>query len=116
MSKCQTTVCSECPYRKSSPPGYFGGNDPAAYREAIISDVVVACHTRNRYNEQGYVDTTNLQPCIGHLTAQTKSCKRSRVPEVAELQHHLRDIVDQSNILNLWEFDAHHAVDQSADM
>lgn len=112
---CQLTVCSECPYRKNSPSGYFGGNDPAEYREAIVRDTVVACHTRNSYNFKGMVDTTNLQPCIGHLSSQIKSCKQNRLPQAAEIQQLLRPNLDTANILNLWEFDVHHQVDLEAD-
>lgn len=110
MSKCQVSVCSECPYRKNSQPGYFGGNDPAEYRDAIVNDVVVPCHTRNRYLLNGTADLTDLQPCIGHLSAQLNSCKISRLPEVVTIQNAIRDSVDLTAILNVWQFDQHHGV------
>lgn len=103
--------CNECPYRKQSIPGYFGGHDGNQYRSFISQDTTVACHTRTKFNDNG--DPRKISYCTGHIAAQIKSCK-SPIPNTLPhaLHQAMRDRSDfdviLDNALSIFDFNAHH--------
>jgi len=107
--------CPQCPYLKNSLSGYFGGEDPAIYANAISQDTVVACHTRTKHDPKTNVPKSlnDVSICVGHLLAQIKTCKSSRHPDAAKAIEGLRK---QDNITELlsdnlgFDFKSHHKI------
>lgn len=106
--------CRECAYRKDSPKGYFGGNDPDVYLNAYSSDSAIPCHLKTQFDDKGDPIPTTHRPCIGQALAQIKSCKHVNDPATAELHKELRkqDNIDElkSGVLAIWEFTKHHDI------
>lgn len=104
--------CPECAYRKDSPKGYFGGNDPQIYRDAYNSDNAIPCHMKSKFDDKGELIATTHRPCIGQALAQIKSCKRVNDPATAALHDELRksENIDKlkDSVLAVWEFESHH--------
>jgi len=106
--------CPECPYMKTSMPGYFGGNDPKEYALAIHLDTVVACHMKSSFGEDERV--TDVTICAGHLFAQKKAAKRTVHPDAIEawadqdFQQTYEEMKD--DVLGL-DFYTHHKIDTS---
>lgn len=105
--------CKECPYMKRSMPGYFGGQDPLIYAEAMHQDTIIPCHMRSEYHDGG--DVQVVTPCTGHLMSQKKVCKGSlhevaleylRDPRFYELYNELYD-----EVLGFRFYD-HHGLDK----
>lgn len=88
-------ACNECPFRKTSSPS------PPRIAEAVLAFVhgerAFACHK----------DFESI--CVGSLKHANKSCKMYRDPRLKKMQDEVRD-GDSSQILNEWEFMAHHNV------
>jgi len=99
--------CPECPYRKSSTPGYLGGNDPKEYAKALHLDTVVPCHMRSEYDEDGTVDVVAV--CPGHLMAQKRVCKRTEHPEAKAAWDQKAYEANRDDILG-FDFYDHHGV------
>lgn len=108
--------CPECPYKKNSPKGYFGGQDPLEYANAIHQDTIIPCHSRTKYNENTEMPTFNsdIVPCTGHLVAQIKVCKRQKNEDAANAQDYVRNLENieelKQNILG-FDFKKHHEID-----
>lgn len=52
MAPCAPTLCSECPLRADSKPGYLGGYTPEMYLEVMASGASIACHMSKGFNAQ----------------------------------------------------------------
>ena len=107
--------CPSCPYTKNAPKGYFGGQDPLEYANAIGQDTVVACHTHTKHSEEsGVIESdSDITICTGHIISQIKTCKSSIHPEGQEA-HALvrsRDNFEElkDNALG-FDFKSHHGI------
>ena len=104
--------CGECPYRKNSAPGYFGGHDPSEYHEALKEEQIVACHKRTRFKEDGSID--KLTACTGHIVGQIKGCKSPNGSNLALVDMHekVRSCSEldswKDNSLTYFDFKNHH--------
>jgi hypothetical protein len=52
MAPTNGTLCSECPLRRDSKPGYLGGYTPEMYLEVMGSGASIACHMSKGFNAQ----------------------------------------------------------------
>lgn len=102
--------CKECPYQKGSAPGYFGGNDPFTYRNAINRESVMPCHMRSKHDDNGEVEKS--VPCTGLIFSMIKSCRLPFSPDLLALIDKARVIDDaqyyKHNALSSWEFSDYH--------
>lgn len=111
--------CKECPFRKDSMKGYFGGNDPVDYRSAISDESLLPCHTRSKYNkETGFVIRSEIVPCVGRIMAQMNSCKRpsslglKAEHDLFRAQHTDNSLAkEREQILSIFDWDSHHNKD-----
>lgn len=105
-----TPACRECPYRNTSAKGYMGGQDPEDYREYINMDIVVPCHMRSTYDDEG--DPEQAKPCTGHVASVVKSCRSPIGEELKTLTEEFRKLPDRderkANALASWEFLPYH--------
>ncbi len=107
-SKCKTP-CPECPYIKGAPEGFFGGQDPEIYADAIHRDSVVVCHSRNKYDKDGMA-IEPYEPCLGHAMIQIKAIKRPYPNTPLEEVHEKVKDEPRDNILSPWEFRDYHGL------
>lgn len=107
--------CPSCPYRKESLKGYFGGQDPQEYADAIHQDTVIACHSRTKHNkETGMPETLDdVVVYTGHIVAQINVCKSTMHPDGQKAR---QQILEQDNIDELkqsvlgFDFKSHHGI------
>lgn len=108
--------CRECPYRKNSAPGYFGGHSPSEYRGFISQDTIVACHLRSKFDDDGLLIESSMKPCTGHILAQVKSCKLPSLnKDLIEFHRQMRERPDfeelKANSLSIFDFNKHHGIE-----
>lgn len=90
--------CRECPYLKTSAPGYFGPNDPNIYWEGIVKEFPVPCHMTMSKRET---------VCTGSIAARKNSFKSSRNPMLRHCESVVSDKARES-CLNARTFREHH--------
>ena len=93
--------CNECPWKKSSPPGYLGGNSVGMYSEPTRRGTPLPCHKTMEGDSSGW------KACYGQLTTMRNSC----ILPVDENDKALRHSVptDRENYFNhIHEFESHH--------
>lgn len=71
ITPCTGKVCDECPYRKTAPPGYFGGYSIDEYRDPLIHDILVPCHKTHGKEERPL--------CTGLVAVRVNGAKRAKV-------------------------------------
>lgn len=74
MKPCTSKICDECPYRKNSSPGFFGGNPIDIYADAILYDIRIPCHKTVNLKEARF--------CAGLAATRVRSFKAAREDEV----------------------------------
>lgn len=97
--------CKECPYRKQSLPGYFGGNPPETYLIPLLQDIPVVCH-------KSMGEDVKSLPCCGWILARLKSGKLARGGRIAYLEAKYKDNPNQAEVLTSWEFVKHHNIER----
>lgn len=92
MKKPCKKPCLSCPFTKNSDKGYFGGNDPLEYANALHQDTVIACHSRTKHNKKtGLPDSySDITICTGHIVSQIKIFKSSIHEEGSKAQQQIR--------------------------
>ncbi len=107
-----TAPCKECPFRKSSPPGWLGGHKNSREIINVVQfDQRFPCHmkvtalvTNDGVPFKRAVVEADL--CAGALVFMNNNCKRSRDREVAKAQdevEHCDDVFEWAH-----EMEAHH--------
>ncbi len=105
--------CPECPWKKDSAPGYFGGTDMYFYADALQTDARVICHTihgtmNQETVEQEEINESNM--CAGYVIARNNNMKMPRVdPILRNMQEEYRDHPEKDSVFK-WrhEFLEHH--------
>lgn len=101
MSKCEKP-CKECPFKKSSIPGYLGplSHRPEEYLQ-MMEQVMVVCH----------LVTKPQQPCIGALSHCANSMKIPRGARDGGRYSKLIDKAKKNKDVFQWphEFIKHHS-------
>jgi hypothetical protein len=62
MSLVHRRPCAECPWRRTSPQGYLGGNDAYVYADLIAVNKAPNCHM----NDEAF--------CVGSLVTANNCC------------------------------------------
>ena len=88
--------CRECPWRKTSPPGYMGGNDIVEYGNAVRTDDRVPCHL---LVDSGSFDDVKLdEVCVGLTLARINSCKHVDDPGLIQLHMQYKDSPERKHV------------------
>lgn len=105
------TPCKECPFRKTSLPGWLGPWTTQEILAQVHSEGGLACHTVvNKLVEEGVEqDSEEMQErthvCVGSLQHANASCKRYRHPMLAGWAE---EVGTSDQILDLRAFMNHH--------
>jgi hypothetical protein len=85
-------ICNDCPWRRSSSPGWLGSEmDAVDWLGAAHADDTVECHTRGGCH------------CIGVATYRENVCKLARAPNPQDIE------VDRAEVFaGPQEFHQHH--------
>jgi hypothetical protein len=85
-------ICNDCPWRRSSSPGWLGSEmDAVDWLGAAHADDTVECHTRGGCH------------CIGAATYRENVCKLARAPNPRDIE------VDRAAVFaGPQEFHQHH--------
>jgi len=107
--------CSTCPYTKNALKGYFGGNDPQEYADAIHRDTIVACHSRTKHDEitQEAKSEGDITICTGHIVSQIKVCKNPQHPEGKKAHDFVRSFTNLEELKDnalAFDFKAFHGI------
>ena len=84
MQKVAKAPCNECPFKRTSIPGYLGGGAHQLANDYLIlahSDANVACHTSPGFSS-GNEET--MRPCAGLAMYRNNVCKIPRDAEAAK--------------------------------
>ena len=97
--KQHTKPCNECPFRRISPVGYLGANEPKSFSFLANRDGHFPCHKTMSRGE------ANERECAGRAIMWANQCKRSRHTSVPQLP------IDRDNVVgNILEFNKHHNI------
>lgn len=103
MKKNLSAPCNECPFKKTSLPGYLGGVWNVSDLHLFVShDKHFPCHKSMENNTE-----ENYSHCVGSIMYLNQNKSMSKNKDIRELQLKFKD-EDHSNILNLFEFAKHH--------
>lgn len=89
--------CHDCPWRRSSIPGWTGAVTVENWIEAAMSDAKVACHTKVGLDGKPH-------QCAGIAIYRANVCKLPRDPEVMRLPP------DHEAVFGFNEFQSHHGL------
>ncbi len=99
MAVQHTKPCSECPFRRISPEGWLGSNDPRHFAINANHEGHFPCHKTMGKR------ASELQ-CAGRATMWANQCKVSRDDPVPRLT------VDRETVFsNIGEFIRHHKIE-----
>jgi hypothetical protein len=92
--------CNECPWVRTSAPGWLGPYTAREWVALAQSDSPIACHTT--ITEDGQWDTPGIRQCKGAAIYRANVLKSPRHPNVARAQ------ADTETVFTWGEFEAHH--------
>ena len=107
--------CNECPFRRSSAPGWLGPWEPQELLQVISHDPF-ACHQtiRDDYDSwEPQPEDDDIQMCAGSAIYLNNKFERSRIGFIAEYQNDMKSVSDeikQSVFNRPNEFVEHHNV------
>ena len=95
--------CKECPYKKTSIPGYMGGNSVELYSSFLRNnEEYVPCHMTQ--------DTPNEDYCVGRVLVRLNDCKQSRNPDLRIVEEVNKENPHRDQVFDwAFEFDKHHS-------
>lgn len=97
MAVQHTKPCKECPFRRVSPKGWLGDNDPRHFAINANHDGNFPCHMTMEKNQEFQ--------CAGRATMWANQCKTSRDDSVPDLKP------DRENVFShIGEFNKHHGI------
>lgn len=104
----RTKMCAECPWRKTSSPGWLGvstAQDFVVTNDRAEGDM--PCHMQVDYSNPNWKDTLPEAPtCVGGVQFNANTCKLPRDPAMREAQ---RRYGPNDEVFSSWqEFLAHH--------
>lgn len=105
--KQHTTACAQCPWRRTSAPGYLGASGLDEFMETSEAEFVMPCHLRMDYEDPNWEETVLDAPqCAGRAAHFANRLKRPRNPFLIIVDK------DPEVFTTLAEFAAHHGGDQ----
>ncbi|QZI85782.1 hypothetical protein CPT_Summit_131 [Stenotrophomonas phage Summit] len=107
-----TEPCGQCPWRKTSAPGWLGASTPLQFVQQAESGIKMPCHCAVDYEQDDWEDQIEDAPrCAGHAAYLRNRCKRpdeQELREFSELVGRRDDVFTRPE-----EFVAHHGGDTS---
>lgn len=97
---CQKEPCKECPFLKTSAPGWLGGYGPITTHHTAVSDGPFLCHPTRT--------TDNPKECAGRLLYAAKCAKQFDDGRLNRLKQELKEAHGTGLILSFPEFLEHH--------
>lgn len=106
------TPCAECPWRKTSAPGWLGASTPLQFLAQAESGIKMPCHCAVDYERADWESAAAAAPrCAGHAAYLKNRCKR---PSNAELADFADSVGRNSEVFTRpEEFVEHHRGDVS---
>ena len=100
--------CKDCPWRKTSPKGWLGGQDPEVFTHTLQMGKTLPCHkTQDRDLTFDEIEKNDkVHHCRGALITMKNSCMLSRNEKIAELQKNIN--TDNNFFRTLNDFQEHH--------
>ncbi len=89
MSKNQhSTPCKQCPWLKSSLPGYLGNSDPVEFLQCSESETRMPCHCHVDYEADDWQEQAEEAPqCAGRAIHFANRCKLPRLnPDLLKVE------------------------------
>lgn len=104
------TPCAQCPWRKTSAPGWLGASTPLQFLAQAESEIKMPCHCAVDYESKDWPAQVKRAPrCAGHATYLRNRCK---VPRDRQLAAFVASVErDPAVFSNPAEFVAHHGGD-----
>lgn len=101
--------CRECPFRKTSIPGWLGPDSPAEVIAQVHSEGGYGCHMllEGRGDEDGVVPREEAEHCAGAMLHANLTHKQYRNKEMAEHQGRISKC--KVKVMG-WEFLEHHGI------
>lgn len=104
--------CNECPFLKSAPKGFLGGNTPEHLQRVAHAETGVHCHKENgkshlkKLTDEKFFEKAHV--CVGSLIHANMSHKLYRNEELRKFQ----ELVPQRSkyILDFRNFIPHHTI------
>jgi len=80
-----STICAQCPFRRTSAPGYLGSDTPERFIDATLSENDMPCHMAVDYDDEDWEsDLEDIPRCAGSLVFFRNNCKLPRTPELCD--------------------------------
>lgn len=83
MRRKKPRPCKECPFRRTSLPGYLGNSDPTVFIATTQADVPMSCHMSIDYEASDWreqIEHGDAEYCEGALIFFANQAKLSRDP------------------------------------
>lgn len=81
--KQHTVPCAECPWRKTSAPGWLGASTPLQFLQQAESGIKMPCHCTVDYEREDWEEQVEDAPrCAGHAAYLRNRCKLPDDPEM----------------------------------
>lgn len=72
-------MCKECPFKKTSLPGYLGNDTPDGFLATTMADTPMPCHMQVDYERDDWREQASKAAlCAGALHMFANMCKLSR--------------------------------------
>lgn len=85
MAKQHTTACNQCPWRRTSAPGWLGASTPEQFLAQAESETRMPCHCTVDYSRADWEAQVQAKPrCAGHAAYLRNRCKMPQDPSLAE--------------------------------
>jgi hypothetical protein len=113
MTSQHLTPCDQCPWRKTSAPGWLGSSTPLQFLAQAESEIRMPCHCAISYEDPNWKNQVEQAPrCAGHATYLRNRCKSPRDPGLSAF---VRQVTanTQEVFTHAVDFVAHHQGDVS---
>lgn len=106
-----TKPCNECPWRKTSAPGWLGASTPEQFLAQSEAGIKMPCHCAVNYERADWEEQSATAPrCAGHAIYLRNRCKMPTEPGLAAFVRTVEP--DRDNVFgNGVEFLTHHRGD-----
>ena len=86
--KQHTTPCAQCPWLRTSLPGWLGNSTPEEFMEQAEADIRMPCHIHVDYERDDWEQQAEKAPrCAGHAIFLRNRFKAPRERELYEFTH-----------------------------
>ena len=80
-----STICGQCPFRRTSAPGYLGADTPERFINAVLSENDMPCHMVIDYEYDDWkFNLEDIPRCAGSLVFFRNNCKLPRTSELCD--------------------------------